>query len=210
MRGINITRFVVLFVIGVIGVTSPLGSAVGARPLQHLEVPFKRRHPARVPTPRAAVCMRPLQYLELPAARRSPARILVPRAAVSARPLQHFKVSFPCRTIPRFVVPRARLHAPTEAPRAVSQTPPYDTSTRSMGILSRTTTVESQCVHPAPPNNTSSRPTVFRSRATPSTLRIVHLSPLPHKGILDATGDLAVAGAPPRLNNRGCVRHAFH
>eukprot|EP00230_Micromonas_polaris_P004230 CAMPEP_0119209382 /NCGR_PEP_ID=MMETSP1327-20130426/1429_1 /TAXON_ID=38833 /ORGANISM="Micromonas pusilla, Strain RCC2306" /LENGTH=59 /DNA_ID=CAMNT_0007206205 /DNA_START=103 /DNA_END=278 /DNA_ORIENTATION=- len=42
-----------------------------------------------------------------------------------------------------------------------------------------------------------------------STLRAVHPSPLPGKGVLDATDDLPVTCAAPRLSIRA-PRHAFN
>ena len=49
--------------------------------------------------------------------------------------------------------------------------------------------------------NTFTCPTGSRLRRTPSTCRAVRSSPLPDKGVLGATENLAVAGAAPRLNS---------
>ena len=79
-----------------------------------------------------------------------------------------------------------------------------------MGSRSRAPTEAPRDALALPRTCTSTRPMVCRSRATPLTLRDAYPSPLPRKGIHDATVDLPVAGAAPRLNIQGSVRYAFH
>ena len=81
------------------------------------------------------------------------------------------------------------------------------TSSRPTGSHLRESTAAPRGARPAPPPRTCLRPTASSSRATPSTSRDFHSSPLPDKGVLDAAGDLSVAGAAPRLNIQG-TRHA--
>jgi hypothetical protein len=154
-------------------------AAVRAQPLQHLEMPALCRVFARPPVPLAPFCARPLQRLEVPAPRCLLARPLIPRAAVRARPLQYLEVPFKRRDRARFRVPRAFV------------------CTRPLKHL------EVPAVR-----RTRARPLVPRAavRETPSTSRDFHSSPLSHKGILDATGNLPVAGAAPRLNIQGAWR----
>ena len=95
-----------------------------------------------------------------------------------------------------------RSRTPTAAPRSARHTPRDGTYTRLTGSRSRVTTAAPRGARPLPPPNTSICPTVCRPRETPSTFRDFQLSPLPDKGILDASGDLAVAGAATYLHIR--------
>ena len=151
----------------------------------------------------------------------------------------HYFEVFACHTPPYETCMRptdSRSRAPNEAPRDTRYPPPTRTSTRPTGIGSRAPTAALRGARPSPPSRTPACPTGSRSRATtaaprgahhlhapstsnrstgsrlraaPSTLRAVRSSPLPYKGILHGTGDLAVAGATARLNIR-VLRHDVH
>ena len=68
-------------------------AALGARPLQQLEVAAACRRLARARVPGTALAMCPLQHGEVVAICRHRARVLIPGAALPARPLQHFKMT---------------------------------------------------------------------------------------------------------------------
>jgi hypothetical protein len=102
-----------------------------------------------------------------------------------------------------------RSCVPTVAPRVDRPSPRTRTYTGPTGTRSRAPTAAPRGVHTPPHPSTCLSPTGSRSSATPATSRDVHPSPLPHKGVLDATGDLTVAGAAPHSNIRA-PRHQFH
>ena len=96
----------------------------------------------------------------------------------------------------------SRSHAPTSESRGAPTTPPMCTSSRSTGIHSRAPTATPQGACPPPHASTYSCPMDNRSRATTDAPRGVRPPP-PSKGcILHSSGDLAVAGASPRVNIR--------
>ena len=97
----------------------------------------------------------------------------------------------------------SRSRAPTVAPLGARPSPRAYTCPCSTSRRSRAPTAAPRDARPSPPSCTCLRLTVCRSRETPSTLRAVRSSPLPDKGIPDATGDLAVASASTRLNIQG-------
>ena len=96
----------------------------------------------------------------------------------------------------------SRSRVTTAASRGARPSPPSSTSNHPTDIRSRAPIASPLDAHQTPPPRTCPHPTVSRPRATPSTLRAFHSSQLPHKGVLDATGDLPVAGAATRLNIR--------
>ena len=101
--------------------------------------------------------------------------------------------TFPCST-------GSRSRVRTAAPRDDRPVPPACTCLRPTDSCFRAATSTSRGVRPSPQTHTSMCSTVCRSGTTLSTLRDVHPSPLHDKEVLDATEDLAVAGAAPRLN----------
>ena len=111
----------------------------------------------------------------------------------------------PTSTYPRST--GSRLRAPTAAPRDARPTPPPSMCLRPTDSRPRAPTAATRGVRPLPHTCTCPCPTGSRSRAAPSTPRAVRSSPLPYKGILDATGDLTVPGAPTRLNIQAPRRH---
>ena len=100
-----------------------------------------------------------------------------------------------------------RSRAPTAAPQGARPSPHTSTCSRPTGSRSRAPTAAPRGDRPKPRTCTCPCPTGSRSRAAPSTPRAVRSSPLPYKGILDATGDLTVPGAPTRLNIQAPRRH---
>jgi hypothetical protein len=162
-------------------------------------------------TPRDALARSPLRERTYPTGSRSRATTAAPRGG---HPAQHTS-TYPRPTGSRSREPTAAPRGARPAPRSrtspIPRTPVcarplstwrYPPSAAPMRGFSRapTSLPRGASRDPSPPPNTSTRPTVCRSRENPSTLRDVHPSPLPHKGILDATGDLPVPGASPRLN----------
>ena len=135
--------------------------------------------------PRAAVRARPLLHLEVPTGRRTRTRPLVPRAAVRVRPLQHLEMPATRRVLTRLLVPRAAGRA---RPLQHFEVPALRRA-RTCLLVPRATVRACPLQH-------LEIPAIRRQRARPTVPRpAVRSSPLPRKGILDATGDLAIACA---------------
>jgi hypothetical protein len=168
------------------GAHSPPPSSTSSRPTGS-------RSRATTSAPRGARLLPPPRTLSRPTARRSPEPTAASRGT---RPLP----------LPSTCCAGARQ--PTYSPcarhsRARAQKP----SLSPMTHRSHAPTAAPRDARPSPPPNTCESPTGSHPRAAPATLRAVRSSPLPGKGVLDATEGLAVAGAAPRLNIRDLRLH---
>ena len=160
--------------------------------------PTGSRSRATTSAPRGARPPPPSRTWLHPTGSRSLAPTAAPRGA---------RRSLPPRTYPRPTDSRSR--ATTAAPRDTRPQTPPSTSPRPMGSRSRAPTAELRGARRTPRTRTCMCPTGSLSRVTPSTLRAFRATPMSHKGVLDATGALPVAGAAARLNIRGAW-HALH